>query len=187
MSKTTPKKSKQKTMTLMEQALLVSGRVQLEDVRLIRSQSSMEPEALQGGKRFDITRTTKVLPDKEKKHILVFASFKFKCFSEGKADKQIIGIGAEFLLTYTIGDFDGLTDEGIKEFGNLNGVFNAWPYWREFVQNTIARMNLPPLTIPVFRIFAPSKTKKAKKKVAATTKSLPKKKTTKGRVITRAK
>lgn len=176
MSKTTSKKSKQKEITLVEQALLVSRRVQLEDVRLIKSLSFMEPEALQGEKEFKITPTTKVLPDKEKKQIIVFVSFKFKSFGIGKPDKQIIGIASEFLLTYTISGFEGLTDEGIKEFGNLNGVFNAWPYWREFVQNTIARMNLPPLTIPVFRIFAPKKAKPPRKKVVSKKKTSPKKK-----------
>jgi hypothetical protein len=173
MSKTTSKKLKQKEMTPAEQSFLVSGRVQLEDVRLIKSISYMEPEALQGEKEFKITHTTRVLPDEEKNQIIVFVSFKFKSFSIDKPDKQIIGIAAEFLLTYTISGFEGLTDKGIKEFGNLNGVFNAWPYWREFIQNTIARMNLPPLTIPVFRIFT---SKKLKNKGDAKTKSLPKKK-----------
>lgn len=177
MSKTISKKSKPKEMTLVEQALLVSRRVQLEDVRLIKSLSYMEPEALQGKKEFKITPTTKVLPNEERKQIIVLVNFKFEGFSIGKPDKEIIGIVSEFLLTYTISGFEGLTDKGIKEFGNLNGVFNAWPYWREFVQNTIARMNLPPLTIPVFRLFAPEKPKTLKKKVAAKSKSLPKKKT----------
>jgi preprotein translocase subunit SecB len=34
----------------------------------------------------------------------------------------------------------------------LNGVFHVWPYWREMVQNTLARMGLPPLILPVFRV-----------------------------------
>ena len=164
MSKTTHKKSKQKELTLMEQALLVSRRVQLEDVRLIKSQSYMKPEALQGQKEFKMTSTTRALPDKERSSILVFVNFRFKCFGVGKADTQIIGIVSEFVLTYTISSFDGLTDDGIKEFANLNGVFNAWPYWREFIQNTIARMNLPPLTIPVYRLSSPSKKRKSAKR-----------------------
>ena len=176
MSKTTSEKSKQKKMTLMEQALLVSNRVQLEDVRLIKSLSYMEPEAVRGKKELKIISTTKVHPNKEKKHILVIVSFELNSFSIGKPDKQIIGIKSEFLLFYTISGFEGLTDKGIQEFGNLNGVFNAWPYWREFVQNTIARMGLPPLTIPVFRVFPPKKAKPPRKKVVSKKKTSPTKK-----------
>lgn len=42
---------------------------------------------------------------------------------------------------------EGLLDE----FAKVNGVFNAWPYWREFVQNTLVRMGLPPLALPLYR------------------------------------
>jgi len=46
-----------------------------------------------------------------------------------------------------------MTDIQALAFARTNGIYNAWPYWREFVQNMIARMNLPPLVIPVFRLF----------------------------------
>jgi hypothetical protein len=43
-------------------------------------------------------------------------------------------------------------DDVLAEFASTNGVFNAWPYWREFIQTTVARMELPPLVLPVFRL-----------------------------------
>lgn len=43
---------------------------------------------------------------------------------------------------------EGLLDE----FAKLNGIYNAWPYWREFVQNTLVRMGLPPLALPLYRV-----------------------------------
>ena len=49
--------------------------------------------------------------------------------------------------------FEGINDEHLHAFSATNGVFNAWPYWREFVQNTTARMGLPtPVIVPVFRL-----------------------------------
>ena len=43
------------------------------------------------------------------------------------------------------------TQDQLVAFGALNGVFNAWPYCREFVQSMSTRMGLPALTIPVHR------------------------------------
>jgi preprotein translocase subunit SecB len=46
---------------------------------------------------------------------------------------------------------EGLTEAHLDAFAKTNAVFNAWPYWREFVQSTTVRMGLPPLVTPVFR------------------------------------
>ena len=43
------------------------------------------------------------------------------------------------------------TREDLEAFCAMNGVFNAWPYAREFVQSSMARMNLPALVLPVMR------------------------------------
>jgi hypothetical protein len=45
-----------------------------------------------------------------------------------------------------------IADADIEEFALLNAPFNAWAYWREFVQSSLARLNLPTLAIPLFRI-----------------------------------
>lgn len=40
----------------------------------------------------------------------------------------------------------------LDEFALVNAPFNAWAYWREFVQTALSRMNLPAFAIPLFRI-----------------------------------
>ena len=40
----------------------------------------------------------------------------------------------------------------LKEFGTVNGLYHVWPYWREYVQSTMARLKLPAITIPMFRL-----------------------------------
>jgi hypothetical protein len=37
-------------------------------------------------------------------------------------------------------------------FAGLNGVFNAWPYFREFLQSATTRMGIPQFVLPVFRV-----------------------------------
>ena len=46
----------------------------------------------------------------------------------------------------------------INAFKQGNAIFNCWPYFREYVQNTVVRMNYPPPTIPFLRLMPmPSK------------------------------
>ena len=40
----------------------------------------------------------------------------------------------------------------IHAFARGNAVFNCWPYFRELVQNASARLGLPPLTVPLFKV-----------------------------------
>ena len=46
--------------------------------------------------------------------------------------------------------------EELNSFAKANGIFNAWPYLRECVQDTYARMNFPAVTLPLFRVVASS-------------------------------
>jgi len=45
-----------------------------------------------------------------------------------------------------------ISDADLDEFAKVNAPFNAWAYWREFVQSSLARLNLPSIAIPLFRI-----------------------------------
>ena len=45
------------------------------------------------------------------------------------------------------------SSDELNEFGQVNAVFNAWPYWRELVQSSLARMSMPILTVPVYRVL----------------------------------
>jgi len=145
--------------------LLVSDRVQLKDVRLISCKCHQIPEATLGKKAYEINYSTEVQVDKKNGYVIVTAKFHFEAFSESKTQKPVILMDASFLLAYKIENFEGLTQKGFEQFANINGIYNAWPYWREYVQNIIARMGLPSLTIPVFRIVQSPAKKSVKKKV----------------------
>lgn len=77
-------------------------------------------------------------------------------------------IEALFALTYFVkGPIDKLSDndrvlleaEDIRAFARYNATYNAWSYWREFVQSMSNRLGLPAITIPIFpvpNLVAPS-------------------------------
>lgn len=157
----------------MAKVVQVSDRVTLEDIRLLESrcQQSLITNT-KSSLSFKISRSAKVVPPKENNILVVIAHFVFQAFKEGE-DKNFATIEATFLLAYRISTREGLTDDHYQEFANMNGIYNAWPYWREFVQNTIARMSLPPLTIPVFRLVGPKKIDNAQQKASNKVKGKP--------------
>ena len=73
-----------------------------------------------------------------------------------------VSVKATFELRYSLPKELKVSHAQLNTFARINSVFNAWPYWREFVQSMVARMNLPTLTLPVFRLEDSIKPKKKK-------------------------
>jgi hypothetical protein len=72
-------------------------------------------------------------------------------------DAEYVEIEAEFCTQYNIRD--GVEEEEIRpaleEFGRYNVGYHVWPYWREYVQSVCARMGIPPIPVPMYRIPQP--------------------------------
>ncbi len=70
----------------------------------------------------------------------------------GKPDREdaaeVFKIEAKFVLDYTLDGDATPKDEEITAFAKLNGIYNAWPYWREYVQSVASRMGLPRVVLP---------------------------------------
>jgi hypothetical protein len=47
-------------------------------------------------------------------------------------------------------------DALLSAFAKVNGVYNAWPYLRENLHTTCARMSVPPPLLPIYRVVPPS-------------------------------
>jgi hypothetical protein len=66
--------------------------------------------------------------------------------------KPALRLKVEYELRYRVPpEFEARKTE-VDAFAKVNGVFNAWPYFREYIQTTTQRMNLPPIIIPVYRV-----------------------------------
>jgi hypothetical protein len=141
---------------LFELAIPVSSRVQIRDVLLLESRTKREPvvELSQDGNelRFNIADVG-FAAERESNQILVRPSFVMTVARESGAESgPSAQIEATFVLIYGVDSFEGIEDRNVEAFAMTNGVFNAWPYWREFVQNAAARMGLSSsLIVPVFR------------------------------------
>src|SRR3954471_22213240 len=63
--------------------------------------------------------------------------------------KPSLHLKVEFELKYKVpSDFRASKAE-VSNFAKVNAIYNAWPYFREYVHTTTQRMNLAPLILPV--------------------------------------
>ncbi len=84
----------------------------------------------------------------DRKVFICFVTMKLKGL---KADEPQFAIEACFALAYDILTPESVTDEKLELFAKTNAVYNAYPYFREFFQNTLVRMGLPPLQLPLLK------------------------------------
>ena len=71
-------------------------------------------------------------------------------FNEREGGKACCGaISATFALRFT--SERPLDDDTFEIFWHVNLAVNTWPYWREFVQSSLARMGWPTLTVPLLK------------------------------------
>ena len=73
----------------------------------------------------------------------------------GTEEKQVVSVKIQYELEYSVPRDLKATRAELNAFAAVNGVFNAWPYFRELVQTATQRMNLPPVILPVYRVSPP--------------------------------
>ncbi len=83
--------------------------------------------------------------------IVVLTGLDLKASPTTEAEEPKLTIKSVFELRYSVPADLETSQESLDRFGRLNGVYNAWPYFRELVQSVLTRMGLPPLTIPLLK------------------------------------
>lgn len=60
---------------------------------------------------------------------------------------ELLLVEASFNLSYQLKNMDNISLDDLSVFARINALHNAWPYWREFVQNMTMRMGIQPITL----------------------------------------
>jgi preprotein translocase subunit SecB len=143
---TTMTEPEKKKKTLMQLTAPISSRVHMDGIRLVGSQieshiKDLEPMPV----HFSIRSKTRHDPDGKK--IIVLANFDV-CSEHKVGEEKLLHITATYCAEYNVDFAEEPEKENLDAFGRMNGVYNLWPYWREYVQSTTTRLGLPPLTLP---------------------------------------
>ena len=132
--------------------------VQIESVRLceVHCRSVAQPSEVADAVRVNTSRKTAVVKEPtEDRAFRIEATFTMEVRSADDDEELQAELRGTFELSYGIPGDVSFSAQELEAFGEVNAVFNAWPYWRELVQSSLARMLLPPLTLPVFRVVPP--------------------------------
>jgi hypothetical protein len=83
--------------------------------------------------------------------------FQFRALDSPKSDLtkaplEALLVECTFQATYDLHPDYVPEPSELVAFQAGNAIFNAWPYFREFVQNNVARMNLPIPPVPFLRV-----------------------------------
>lgn len=88
------------------------------------------------------------------KEIHVLADFLLRATTDDQEPHDLVKLAATFTLVYSIPKDVQPPPRCLRHFAEVNGAYNAWPYWRELVQSSAGRAGLGWLVIPVFRPVA---------------------------------
>jgi preprotein translocase subunit SecB len=138
----------------MQLASAIASRIQIKDVKIVETSARQSLRRGELPTRLELSVNTDASLDLEAAVISVDVRCTLASrYAEPESDAQSspLSVVAVFRLEYAVDSVDGITGDGIDAFGEVNGVYNVWPYWREYVQSILVRMGLPRLTIPVFR------------------------------------
>ena len=72
---------------------------------------------------------------------------------QGNQSEPCVVVKATLEAAYAFkDDSPDFTEEQLKTFALHYCPFHVWGYWREFVHSSLARLEFPPLTVPLFQI-----------------------------------
>ncbi len=78
--------------------------------------------------------------------------FTFVTSFPNETDREPYQLIARFRLEYTVTPGVELAETDVDQFVHWNALFNAWPYWREYLTSTVNRAGLPRFVAPVMGV-----------------------------------
>lgn len=139
----------------------VAKHVELRDVRLQALSAALKVPFARAAELLNAEKTdakVSVTPtynfNEAELVLTVLVEFQISVVSTEPDGAELLALGAGFELTYGLDSAPPAEPREMlfNAFAHLNGMYNAWPYLRELVQNTTSRMTLPPVVLPVFRV-----------------------------------
>lgn len=130
----------------------VIAKAEIVSVRLIASNTKATIRAPQQAGNAPVRLKQEFSTTRTDKGFRVLGDFGAAILTQDANAPPAVLLEATFELEYTLPSDLNASDEELNAFARLNGLFNAWPYFREFVQASMARMQLPPLVLPLMRV-----------------------------------
>lgn len=148
------KKKLVKSASELDMALEVSNAINIKEITLVESHCKLFPvsRSASGEHNFTISACTDHSVEDSDQILLTQVRLKFK--AKNAKDEDLVQLEAAYIAIYSLKAEKTFSSDHYARFADYCSVFHIWPYWREFVQHSIAGFGLPPLTLPVFKFGA---------------------------------
>jgi hypothetical protein len=123
--------------------------IDLESIYITDSKAKLNKEFLEKDLQLDISEKNKF--NQDEKGLSVQYSFSLKGNSPNK-EKAGVEISVTYNIYYSKKENQQISEDFFNPFSKFILGMMVWTYFREFVQNMVSRMNLPPLTLPLKRL-----------------------------------
>ena len=140
--------------TNVQRAYMVSRHVEIRSVGLVAAsvETSFDPvrppDELRLVQRY---RANHDLREKHPDHVFIRIDLEFEGFEADDDGPRVLFLKASYQIVYDLEDAATYPEDALEHFAELNGPYNAWPYWRELVQTVTGRVGVDSTVIPVFR------------------------------------
>lgn len=134
---------------------LIIAKVELQNIRLLEStaRTRIRRPGEAGKAGVFITTAAKVaVPFQKSGEFVIHATASAVVSAKAASPSPFVQVEGVFELSYRLPSEVAPTTAELHAFASANAVFNAWPYWRELFQTLSTRMDLPPITLPLFRL-----------------------------------
>jgi hypothetical protein len=138
----------------MAAAAVVGPAASLHSLRLVKLESEIRGELDQEDVLERMLIEHRFARAKDNRSVRVELRFRFEIAKYGAATEPepLVLVMASFAIVYSVTGLESISDEQIYAFAKVNGVFNAWPYWRELHSSVLWRMGLPLPALPTLRV-----------------------------------
>ena len=128
--------------------------VEIEGVRLVEATAETKVRSPEDTGAVDllVNRTAGISEHQDNGTFFVVAKIGTQLVPEHAKEEPLVSVETSFELRYRLPEGLRVGPDTLTTFAETNGVYNAWPYWREFVQSMFTRMGLPPVVLPVLRV-----------------------------------
>lgn len=142
------------TPDAMAFAMNVGPKSSIADVRLVLIQAKLtkvdkeSPSLMRTNRAYAFSRDTE--------NARVIATLAFSCDlaheSPESQEDPPVSIEATYAVTYDIEGLADFDDAHLDAFAQINGFYNAYPFWRELLHSLMGKMGLSPLVAPTLRV-----------------------------------
>lgn len=141
--------------TNMELAGKVARHVRLNSISLRSAhvESKFDPDGPPSAMEFDqmYRANLESVNYESTGRVVIVVDFKFMARNfDGEEPSDAVTLDAAYSLIYELDSSTDIDERCFKYFAEVNGPYNAWPYWRELVQSVTGRVGLAGVTVPVY-------------------------------------